>query len=302
MINFIPFFKRKDFNDGVDEPQEVEHFNSFGEGYDYYLSHYRASMGWYHTRDQAKFYVASDEKTEVKYTRVSKDTRVSRLFLKDTRDIPFEMIRVKGLEDKNIIESKTLAETHVFNEADIDGTIVSTGCDHLVNGNFNKWVDDNDFDIAIPLRRKSRVNNALIIQKKRTKNTIDFFNYRLEKFYELSKDNRAWYGDQKSYESLFLEKGILTKGVKGSGRLGLHNIMGCKILIIPYGGDVVGTNIDDVYGHYFFPNALFFDYKGGRKKKYKVGLERAIAKIENNKGKFNDTSDFINFNDKNTNE
>ena len=302
MINFVPFFKRKDFNDGVDEPQEVEHFNSFGEGYDYYLSHYRASMGWYHTRDQAKFYVASDEKTEVKYTRVSKDTRVSRVFLKDTRDIPFEMIRVKGLEDKNIIESKTLAETHVFNEADIDGTIVSTGCDHLINGNFNKWVDENDFDIAIPLRRKSRVNNALIIQKKRTKNTIDFFNYRLEKFYELSKDNRAWYGDQKSYESLFLEKGILTKGVKGSGRLGLHNIMGCKILIIHYGGDVIGTNIDDVYGHYFFPNALFFDYKGGRKKKYKVGLERAIAKIENNKGKFNDTSDFINFNDKNTNE
>ena len=35
MINFIPFFKRKDFNDGIDEPQEVEHFNSFGEGYDY---------------------------------------------------------------------------------------------------------------------------------------------------------------------------------------------------------------------------------------------------------------------------
>ena len=25
---------------------------------------------------------------------------------------------------------------------------------------------------------------------------------------------------------------------------------------------MVGTNIDDVYGHYFFPNALFFDYKG----------------------------------------
>ena len=249
MINFVPFFKRKDFNDGVEEPEEVKHFNSFGEGYDYYLSHYRTSMGWYHTRDQAKFYVASDEKTEVK----------------DTRDIPFDMIRVKGLEDKNIIESKTLAETHVFNEADIDGTIVSTGCDHLINGNFNKWVDDNDFDIAIPLRRKSRVNNALIIQKKRTKNTIDFFNYRLEKFYQLKKENRAWYGDQKSYESLFLEKGILTKGVKGSGKLGIHEIMGCKILIIPYGGDVVGTNIDDVYGHYFFPNALFFDYKGGSK-------------------------------------
>ena len=32
MINFVPFFKRKDFNDGVDETQEVEHFNSFGEG------------------------------------------------------------------------------------------------------------------------------------------------------------------------------------------------------------------------------------------------------------------------------
>ena len=27
--------------------------------------------------------------------------------------------------------------------------------------------------------------------KKRTKNTIDFFNYRLEKFYQLSKENRS---------------------------------------------------------------------------------------------------------------
>jgi len=283
MINFVPFFKRKDINDGVEEPQEVAHFNSFGEGYDYYLSHYRTSMGWYHTRDQAKFYVASDEITEIK----------------DTRDRPFDMIRVKGLRDKNIIESKTLAETHVFNEADIDGTIVSTGCDHLINGNFNKWVDENDFDIAIPLRRKSRVNNALIIQKKRTKNTIDFFNYRLEKFYELKKENRAWYGDQKSYESIFLEKGILTKGVKGSGRLGLHNIMGCKILVIPYGGDVLGTNVD---GQSFFEHALFFDYKGGRKAKYKIGLERAKAKYKENKGNFSDNDDFINFNNNNTNE
>ena len=101
---------------------------------------------------------------------------------------------------------------------------------------------------------------------------------------------------------MFLEKGILTKGVKGSGRLGLHNIMGCKVLIIPYGGDVVGTNIDDVAGQYFFPNALFFDYKGDRKKKYKIGLSRAKAKIRKNKEKFDDTSDFINFNDENTNE
>ena len=52
----------------------------------------------------------------------------------------------------------------------------------------------------------------------------------------------------------------------------------------------------------FFPNALFFDYKGGRKKKYKVGFERAIAKIENNKSKFANTDDFINFNSEFTNE
>ena len=29
MINFIPFYKRKDFDDGVEEPEEVKHFNSF---------------------------------------------------------------------------------------------------------------------------------------------------------------------------------------------------------------------------------------------------------------------------------
>ncbi len=262
MINVVPFFKRKDFKDGVEEPQEVKHFNSFGEGYDYYLSYYRLSMGWYHRRDEAKFYVASDEVTEVK----------------DVRDRPFDMIRVKGLEDKNIIESKTLAETHVFNEADIDGTIISTGCDHIVNGNFMKWLDETDFDIAIPLRRQSKVNNALIIQKKRTKNTIDFFNYRLEMFYKMKPDSRAWYGDQRSYENIFFEKGVLTKGKKGSGRLGLHNIMGCKILVIPYGGDVLGTNVD---GQYFFEHALFYDYKGDRKSKYKIGFDRARSRWQN---------------------
>ena len=74
------------------------------------------------------------------------------------------------------------------------------------------------------------------------------------------------------------------------------------VLVIPYGGDVVGTNIDDVYGKYFFPNALFFDYKGDRKKKYKIGLERARAKFRENKDQFVNKSDFINFNNENTNE
>ena len=259
MINFVPFFKRKDFNDGVVEPEEVKHFNSFGEGYDYYLNRYRETMAWWHTPEQAKFHIASDRITEVK-----PDMGPS-----------FNMIRVKGLEDKNIIESKTLAETYVFNEADIDGPIISTGCDHIVNGNFNKWLDDTDFDIAIPLRRQSKVNNALIIQKKRTPNTIDFFNYRLEMFYKMKPDSRAWYGDQRSYENIFYEHGVLTKGVKGSGNLGLHNFMGCKILVIPYGGDVLGTNVD---GQYFFEHALFYDYKGDRKRKYKIGFDRARSR------------------------
>ena len=262
IVNFIPFFKRKNFNDGVEEPEEVKHFNSFGEGYDYYLNSYRETMGWYHTPKQAKFHIASDEITEVS----------------PNDGVPFNMIRVKELSDKNIIESKTLAETHVFNEADIDGPIVSSGCDHIVNGNFNKWLDETDFDIAIPLRRQSKVNNALIIQKRRTTDTINFFNYRLEMFYKMKPDSRAWYGDQRSYENIFFEHGVLTKGKKGSGRLGLHNIMGCKILVIPYGGDVLGTNVD---GQYFFPHALFYDYKGDRKSKYKIGLDRARSRWQN---------------------
>ena len=100
IVNFIPFFKRKNFNDGVEEPEEVKHFNSFGEGYDYYLNSYRETMGWYHTPKQAKFHIASDEITEVS----------------PNDGVPFNMIRVKELSDKNIIESKTLAETYVFNE------------------------------------------------------------------------------------------------------------------------------------------------------------------------------------------
>ena len=108
IVNFIPFFKRKNFDDGVKEPDEVKHFNSFGKGYDYYINGYRTSMGWHHTPEQAKFHIASDEITNIE----PQDGN------------PFNMIRVKGLEDKNIIESKTLAETHIFNEADIDGSIV----------------------------------------------------------------------------------------------------------------------------------------------------------------------------------
>jgi hypothetical protein len=175
-----------------------------------------------------------------------------------------------------------VAETHVFNEADIDGSIVSSGCDHVVNGNFNKWIEETDFDIAIPLRKKARVNNALIILKKRTKNTIDFFNYRLEMFYKLHEDKRAWYGDQRSYESIFYEHGVLTTGVKGSGKLGLHNIMGCKVLTIPYGGDVLGTNVD---GKYFFENALFYDYKGSRKHRYQKGFDMAKNRYINEKNR-----------------
>ena len=259
IVNFIPFFKRKDFRDGVEEPDEVKHFNSFGK-YDDYINCYRTSMNWHHTPEQAKFYIASDKGTEIK----------------PENNVPFNMIRVSDLKDKNIIESKTLAETHVFNEADVDGPIVSSGCDHVVNGNFNKWIDKNDFDIAIPLRRQAKVNNALVILKNRNKNTIDFFNFRLEMFYKLTKESRAWYGDQKSYESIFFENGVLTKGIKGSGKLGLHNIMGCKVLTIPYGGDVLGTNVD---GQYFFPNALFYDYKGDRKHQYQRGYNMAKQRI-----------------------
>ena len=46
----------------------------------------------------------------------------------------------------------------------------------------------------------------------------------------------------------------------------------------------------------------FFDYKGDRKKKYKIGLERARAKFRENKDQFVNKSDFINFNNENTNE
>ena len=260
IVNFIPFFKRKNFDDGVKEPDEVKHFNSFGPGYDHFLNCYRTSMGWHHTPEQAKFHIASDKITNVK----------------PENGPSFNMIRVKGLEDKNIIESKTLAETYVFNEADIDGSIVSSGCDHIVNGNFNKWIGNADFDIAIPLRRKARGNNALIILKKRTKNTIDFFNWRLEMFYKLHEDERAWYGDQRSYERIFYKCGVMTKGVKGSGKLGIHKIKGCKVLTIPYGGDVLGSNVD---GQYFFPNALFYDYKGERKHQYQRGFIKAKQRI-----------------------
>ena len=65
IVNFIPFFKRKNFDDGVKEPDEVKHFNSFGKGYDYYINGYRTSMGWHHTPHQAKFHIASDEITKI---------------------------------------------------------------------------------------------------------------------------------------------------------------------------------------------------------------------------------------------
>ena len=76
------------------------------------------------------------------------------------------MIRVKGLEDKNIIESKTLKKHIYLMISDIDGSIVSSGCDHIVNGNFNKWIEKTDFDIAY-FKKKLRVNNGSSYFKKK---------------------------------------------------------------------------------------------------------------------------------------
>ena len=81
IVNFIPFFKRKNFDDGVKEPDEVKHFTSFSK-YDDYLNCYRTSMKWWHKPEQAKFHIASDEITKIclLYTSPSpRDRQKSRM-------------------------------------------------------------------------------------------------------------------------------------------------------------------------------------------------------------------------------
>ena len=56
------------------------------------------------------------------------------------------------------------------------------GVDHIINGDLSKIFED-DFDIMIPIRKKSKVNNAIVAVKKVTDDVRKFFEHRFDLIY-----------------------------------------------------------------------------------------------------------------------
>ena len=75
---------------------------------------------------------------------------------------------IQDTTDKTIIESKVINETRLIcDDNGIDENIIMCGVDHIVNGDLSKIFED-DFDIMIPIRKRSKINNAIIAVKKVT--------------------------------------------------------------------------------------------------------------------------------------
>ena len=91
-----------------------------------------------------KFLINTDKKTGFE-SKFDPD----RLFQSDLRNLP-------------LIESKIVAETNAV--IAIKGKLVLCGCDHLVRRDLHRLFEiDKDFDIAIPIRKQKKVNNAIVL-------------------------------------------------------------------------------------------------------------------------------------------
>ena len=86
---------------------------------------------------------------------------------------------IQDTTDKTIIESKVINETKLIcDDNGINENIIMCGVDHIVNGDLSKIFED-DFDIMIPIRKRSKVNNAIVAVKKVTDDVINFLNIDL---------------------------------------------------------------------------------------------------------------------------
>ena len=203
-----------------------------------------------------KFLINTDKKTGFE-SRFDPD----RLFQSDLRNLP-------------LIESKIVAETNAV--IAIKGKLVLCGCDHLVKRDIHRLFEiDKDFDIAIPIRKQKKVNNAIVIVNDRKPDLVrKFFIKRKELYYKLSSDvntrkNWAWYGDQIVYD-YYLDE------FRGKDRRYPKHIKvkkdGLTFLLFEYGSEYISTSD----GYLYNANSVIIDFKGTDRKRF---LAKAYTRL-----------------------
>ena len=249
MVYLIPFYKDPNFK--IEEAQEVRDFRKKKYSYHEYLQCLKESFEWH---NKGNFMLSTDIHTHLNFD-IEK-------YIQDTTD-------------KTIIESKVINETRLIcDDNGIDENIIMCGVAHIVNGDLSKIFED-DFDIMIPIRKRSKINNAIIAVKKVTDDVRKFFEHRFELFYKM---NEIWYGDQKTYDKI-IRKALDLPTKKFAIELGTYTIKNCKIKLVEYGGHYCGCN---VRSQPFDDKTLLYDFKGDRKTDYIKTFQRERTKYGKN--------------------
>ena len=193
-----------------------------------------------------KFLINTDKKTGFE-ARFDPD----RLFQSDLSNLP-------------LIESKIVAETNAVKA--IKGKLVLCGCDHLVKRDIHRLFEiDKDFDIAIPIRKQKKVNNAIVLVNDRKPDLVrKFFIKREELYYKLSKEvpvkNWDWYGDQLVYD-YYLDE------FRGKDRRYPKYLKfqkdGLTFILFEYGSEYISTS----EGYLYNANSVIIDFKGTDRKR-----------------------------------
>jgi len=196
-------------------------------------------------------------------------------FLKQNSKHKFEICtdNKTSLKHKNIfrsnIDSKNLMESFCISNLDFvksrNEKLILCGSDHLINGNLNSLFED-DFDIGLAVATKPlRINNTIVlVNDTNRKKVISFFEQRLSAYYNLSAEEKLWFGDQLSYQKI-LESYNIFDPSGDNPPLGIYNIEGLKIKLFAYGSSYVAALKKSLYP---VPNnPVIIDFKGPKRKK-----------------------------------
>ena len=265
MITLLPFYRKVPDYDKepiwVKNLRSVNYYEMIRYLYDTLV---RVSLdGEKFAMKDIRFLINTDKKTGFE-SRFDPD----RLFQSDLRNLP-------------LIESKIVAETNAV--IAIKGKLVLCGCDHLVKRDIHRLFEiDKDFDIAIPIRKQKKVNNAIVLVNDRKPDLVrKFFIKRKELYYKLSSDvntrkNWAWYGDQIVYD-YYLDE------FRGKDRRYPKHIKvkkdGLTFLLFEYGSEYISTS----EGYLYNANSVIIDFKGtDRKRLIQKAYNRLIGDFISN--------------------
>ena len=264
MITLLPFYRKiPDYDKEpieVNDLRSVNYFQMIRYLYDT-LSRVSLDVEKFAMKD-IRFLINTDKKTGFE-ARFDPD----RLFQNDLSNLP-------------LIESKVVAETNAV--IAIEGKLVLCGCDHLVKRDIHRLFEiDKDFDIAIPIRKQKKVNNAIVLVNDRKPDLVrKFFIKREELYYKLSKENPkknwAWYGDQIVYD-YYLDE------FRGKDRRYPKHIKvkkdGLTFLLFEYGSEYISTS----EGYLYNANSVIIDFKGtDRKRLIQKAYNRLIGDFISN--------------------